>query len=166
MFGSLKQLAVGMGLWGIVLGVLVFMYSREQAEFRLLSGSEMRDVAKGAVPLPNCTTNSLINSFCNDRQATCPNLTDPPCTGTSCTGCGLNKDKVPISICNQNPNLKFTYLCNLNNPNPTGCGFYFTNATCAYANKRCYCQSININNKNPCSQPNMTLDNSGCLGQN
>jgi len=86
MFCSLKYLAAATGFWGIVLSALVFTYSGQQVEFRLLSDREMQQVAKGAVPVPACSTNQLITYFCNDSENGCRKKSQANCNGT-CVGC-------------------------------------------------------------------------------
>jgi hypothetical protein len=158
MFCSLKYLAALTVLWGIGVSVLALTYSQEQAEIRLLSGREMRLVAKGAGPVPQCTTNSLINSWCNDRYATCPSLPQGSCNGTACTGCA--PQTLATSVCNMST-YPWVSLCNVQS-NAGACGFYYLNPTCTWSNGACTCWANQTDNNSPCSQPQNTLNNTPC----
>lgn len=162
MFCSLKYLAVAMGFWGMVLSVLAFIYSQEQAEFRLLSDREMCLVAKGAGQVPACSTNQLISSVCTDRYATCPSLGEANCKeNPSCTGCDGGNPST--SICDQ-VTKPWVFLCNVQS-NPGACGNYYLNPTCQWSNGACYCTSAFIMQNSPCSQPTNTLSG-GCTQTN
>lgn len=157
MFCSLKYLVAVAALWGIPLSVLALMYSQEQAEIRLLNDREMRLVAKGADPIPNCTTNSLYNGLCSDLYYMCPNKAQGDCNGTiSCTGCTGGDENLNTSICNMTDK-PWSSLCSPGTRNLGACGVYYQTPTCQWNGLGCACFSTQVNVNSPCDQPQQLL---------
>lgn len=101
---------------------------------RLLDGSEMRNLARGANPVP-CKT-GMDNGACEDTLARCASKTKADCdfACTACTATGVGECKCRTSkswnvlTCNQDPN------------QAGGCGFFFKTGNCTWSDAKGVCE--------------------------
>jgi hypothetical protein len=110
--------SVGLGvlLWAGGLGLLGLHLANDEPSARLLSGTEMRDVAKGAAPAP--CTHRLHRTLCTDFTG-CNTMPPGACQGP-CVGC-TNPNAFEL-LCSQIKPL-FVQRCN-QIVIPNGCGTY------------------------------------------
>jgi hypothetical protein len=99
-------------------GVVLLLWSPNTflATTRALDSAEMRELAKGGEPYPDCTKRFLLSS-CQDQLNGCSNQEQQNCGTRKCLGCTSN---LSISFCYGDGT--FDVVDCTNNPTDGGCG--------------------------------------------